>query len=180
MALAPPAGDRLDLRNASANAERSQGVRIRDVDAVVWRAAKGSGDIAWFSLPTAALSDDWVKPLCFSLGRYGGRMSGKLVRDRIPEIIREAGRIPVVYTLGDEEFRAALRDKLDEEVTEYLETRRTEELLDILEVIAAIALGEGWTVSDLERLRASKRRERGGFEKRLFLERVEDRGVSGA
>jgi hypothetical protein len=43
---------------------------------------------------------------------------GKLVRDGIPSIIRSAGRVANVRALDTEDFRAALGDKLDEEVAE--------------------------------------------------------------
>lgn len=42
----------------------------------------------------------------------------KLVRDRIPELIRASGRTPVIRTLSDDEYWAALDAKLDEEVVE--------------------------------------------------------------
>ncbi|GAA3087067.1 hypothetical protein GCM10017562_66630 [Streptomyces roseofulvus] len=37
---------------------------------------------------------------------------GKLVRDRIPQIIRNEGAEPVTYVAGAEEYRARLREKL--------------------------------------------------------------------
>jgi predicted house-cleaning noncanonical NTP pyrophosphatase (MazG superfamily) len=41
----------------------------------------------------------------------------KLVRDRIPEIIRAAGKIPVTRTVADaEEMKRRLLDKLAEEM----------------------------------------------------------------
>ena len=43
---------------------------------------------------------------------------GKLVGDGIPSIIRSAGRVADVRALDTEDFRAALGDKLVEEVTE--------------------------------------------------------------
>ncbi|MGW7304008.1 nucleoside triphosphate pyrophosphohydrolase [Streptomyces sp. NPDC054835] len=44
---------------------------------------------------------------------------GKLVRDRIPQIIRNDGAEPVTYIAGLEEYRARLREKLGEEVAEF-------------------------------------------------------------
>lgn len=41
--------------------------------------------------------------------------AGKLVRDRIPELIAAEGRKPIVKTLEGEAFLAALYDKLAEE-----------------------------------------------------------------
>ena len=40
------------------------------------------------------------------------RVYNKLVRDNIPDIIRESGETPVIRTLEDEEFRECLGCKL--------------------------------------------------------------------
>ncbi len=94
---------------------------------------------------------------------------GKLVRDRIPEIIRAAGRAPQVQVLDPEAYRAALARKLQEEVDEFLHSGQAEELADILEVVYALAQAQGMTPSQLEALRARKQEERGGFQRRFFL-----------
>jgi predicted house-cleaning noncanonical NTP pyrophosphatase (MazG superfamily) len=96
---------------------------------------------------------------------------GKLVRDRIPEIIRAAGGSPNVRDLDDDTaYHAALRKKLLEETREFLDSGRTEELADILEVVYALALSEHLTPFELEAMRQKKRSERGGFDRRLLLE----------
>lgn len=98
----------------------------------------------------------------------------KLVRDRIPEIIRAAGGEPNVSVLDEAAFLAALREKLIEETGEFLESGDVSELADILEVVYALAQLEGLSTADLEALRLAKRAKRGGFEQRLFLESVND------
>lgn len=45
---------------------------------------------------------------------------GKLVRDRIPDIIRANGEEPITYQADPAEYRRRLRDKLLEEVDEFL------------------------------------------------------------
>jgi len=97
--------------------------------------------------------------------------NGKLIRDRIPEIIREAGGDPRTRTLDDEAFREALCAKLAEETNEFLEARTAEELADVLEVVYALAEQAGLTPDALEAIRLEKRAARGGFDRRLFLER---------
>ncbi|MGW6280046.1 nucleoside triphosphate pyrophosphohydrolase [Kribbella sp. NPDC055071] len=96
---------------------------------------------------------------------------GKLVRDRIPEIIRANGAEPITYQAEPAEFRRRLRDKLLEEVDEFLtadETTAVEELADILEVIRALAANLGTTPDDLEATRATKAAERGAFTTRTI------------
>lgn len=91
------------------------------------------------------------------------------MRDLIPERIRSSGRNPVVRTASDAEFAGALRTKLQEEVVEFLESGEIEELVDILEVLHALADCEGLRPEDLEQHRARKAAERGAFTRRLIL-----------
>ncbi len=93
----------------------------------------------------------------------------KLVRDRIPEIIEASGKVCVVETLDDDDYLLALDAKLDEELTEYHKEQNIEEFADLLEVIRAAAVARGYTVEELERVRAEKAAKRGGFETKLFL-----------
>ena len=100
------------------------------------------------------------------------RRYDKLVRDRIPDIIRESGKEPVCRTATQEEALDYLARKLGEEAAEYLESRDAEELADVLEVVFAIAAEKGITPEKLEEIRARKARERGGFSGRIVLEEV--------
>lgn len=97
----------------------------------------------------------------------------KLVRDKIPEIIIEAGKHPFTDTLPEQEIGPALDQKLQEEVQEYLESKNIEEMADVLEVLHGIAfhMGISWDAVEQERLR--KLDERGGFEKGIRLLRVD-------
>ena len=93
----------------------------------------------------------------------------KLVRDRIPEIIRTHGETPVVRILEQEEYTACLEVKLDEEVTEYHRDKNAEELADILEVVYALAENLGCSRQELEKIYDRKHESRGGFRDRTFL-----------
>ena len=98
----------------------------------------------------------------------------KLVRDLIPEIIQKSGNKAVIRTLNDQEYSEMLEKKLLEEANEYITDKTVEELADILEVVYALAYLKGATKEEVERLRIKKAEERGGFEKKIFLERVEE------
>ncbi|MGI5414897.1 hypothetical protein [Actinomadura luteofluorescens] len=125
-------------------------------------------------IQTAAVALKWVQSLD---RRHGGTVhqttdghrSEKLVRDRIPEIIREAGRAPETRTAAPEEQAALLRNKLYEEAGEYIATDDPAELADLLEVLHALAALHGLTPEHLEEQRATKAAERGAFTKRLVL-----------
>jgi predicted house-cleaning noncanonical NTP pyrophosphatase (MazG superfamily) len=85
-------------------------------------------------------------------------------RDKIPQIIRGKGLEPVSYVADADEYAARLRDKLTEEVAEFLGSDSDpEELADILEVVYALARLAGTDPRQLEKLRAAKADERGGF-----------------
>lgn len=100
----------------------------------------------------------------------------KLVRDRIPEIIRLRGGVPVYRQADAEEYRRRLGDKLCEEAAEYAKAedadQAKEELADVLEVVHAAAEALGASMHDIEALRVRKAEERGAFKERLVLEQA--------
>ena len=102
---------------------------------------------------------------------------GKLVRDKVPDIIRASGRTPYVTTLAAGAYRTALHDKLDEEVNELIAARTTdaviEEAADIVEVLSAIAGEWGVSLDSILNAAQCKRAERGGFSMRLWLDGVD-------
>ena len=93
----------------------------------------------------------------------------KLVRDLIPEIIEASGKECKTRILSDEEYLKMLDIKLDEELAEYHKDQNIEELADLLELIYAAATARGYTLDELESVRAEKAKNRGGFEKKVFL-----------
>ena len=96
----------------------------------------------------------------------------KLVRDRIPEIIECSGRTCVTEILSDEDYLKMLDAKLDEELAEYHADQNIEELADLMEVIRACAVARGYSVEELEQVRAEKAAKRGGFERKILLKEV--------
>lgn len=97
----------------------------------------------------------------------------KLVRDKIPEIIRAKGESCVTRVAGNNRvFFEFLFKKLEEEKAEFLAADRAhllEECADMHEVICAQAELFGFTREELLRAADKKREERGGFSKRVIM-----------
>ena len=96
----------------------------------------------------------------------------KLVRDRIPEIIEASGKTCSTAILSKTDYLRMIDAKLHQELAEYHKDKNIEELADLLEVIYAAAIARGYSLEELERVRAEKAAKRGGFEKRLLLKAV--------
>ena len=101
---------------------------------------------------------------------------GKLVRDKIPDLIRASGRTAEVRQLDERDFLAALLNKLTEEARELRRADSTdailEEAADVLEVLSSIAALHGYTLDDIVQAGFDKRSKIGGFDKRVWLEHV--------
>ena len=97
----------------------------------------------------------------------------KLIRDRIPEIIKEAGWKPAVRILKKNEFLNAIKKKIFEEAEELIQARDKkgiiDEIVDIQELLDVLALEIGLSKPKVKKLQTAKRKKRGGFKKRLFL-----------
>jgi predicted house-cleaning noncanonical NTP pyrophosphatase (MazG superfamily) len=112
------------------------------------------------------------------------KIFNKLIRDKIPEIIQhDRGSLAKTRILEDQDYREALKTKVTEEAQELLAANSREEianeLADLEELIRTIALENGISLEELEVIRQKKRLERGGFEKRLWLESIEESSTGG-
>ena len=94
----------------------------------------------------------------------------KLVRDKIPEIIKKKGEVPITHIASDDEYWKKLKEKLQEEINEFMKDGNAEELADILEVVYAICDYKKIDKKELELLRKKKTKERGGFKERIILD----------
>ncbi len=100
----------------------------------------------------------------------------KLVRDKIPDIIKEKEGVEPTYRIieDDAEFLNALLKKAVEEATELQQAVENknieEELADLLEIIDTIASLRGNLIEDIEAIQIQKREKRGGFEKRILMD----------
>jgi len=103
------------------------------------------------------------------------KIYNKLVRDKIPEIIKQNGENPITSILDDIRYKEELEKKLYEEYKEVIESSgsdRIEELADMLEIIKALAKLENKTLDDVIDVSNQKVKKRGAFEKKIFLEKV--------
>lgn len=103
------------------------------------------------------------------------KVYNKLVRDKIPKIIEADGKTCKTRILSNEEYIVALEIKLNEEVAEYQSDKNLEEMADILEVLRVLCVARGYSLKELEALRAKKAEKRGGFVEKIFLESVEEK-----
>ena len=101
----------------------------------------------------------------------------KLVRDRIPEILKQSGKAFSVRPAEDKaEYVSMLKEKLSEEVNEFLENPCIEELADIQEVLDALTHNVGATPIEVIQVKEAKARTRGAFFNGYILESVDDEG----
>ena len=99
-------------------------------------------------------------------------MNSKLIRDKIPEIIIKSGKTPKIHISNNEEHWTRLKNKLLEEVNEFLDDESIEELADINEVLHAIYDYKKISKEEVEKVRKNKKNQRGGFKKRIILDEI--------
>ncbi len=100
----------------------------------------------------------------------------KLVRDKIVADMQAMGQQAIFRKLDDAEFRQKLAEKLVEETAEFKASspeKALKELADVLEVVEALAKEYGATPEQLRQIQAERRAKRGGFEQRLYVERLD-------
>jgi len=80
--------------------------------------------------------------------------------------------MPLAHKAEKAEYSAKLKEKLAEEVAEFLEKASGEELADIMEVVRALSESLGISKEKLEEIRRKKAEDRGGFKERIILDEV--------
>jgi predicted house-cleaning noncanonical NTP pyrophosphatase (MazG superfamily) len=102
----------------------------------------------------------------------------KLIRDGIPQIIKQNGGQPVVRIMEQEEFVRELKNKLIEEANEVATATNREELVnelaDVKEVINTLCAATEIIDREIEVVRIAKADQRGSFQDKLMLEKVEE------
>ena len=96
----------------------------------------------------------------------------KLIRDKIPEIIEQSGKKCIIEVMDNDTYIEYLDQKLNEELAEYQQDKSIEELADLLEVMYAVVTARGYSIEELERIRAEKAEKRGGFKDRIWFKEV--------
>lgn len=99
----------------------------------------------------------------------------KLVRDLIPDIIRDSGKSYEIHIAEEKEYISKLLSKLNEETLEFLENPCEEEIADILEVIDAIIKYYNFSSEKINKIKIEKGNSRGKFNKRIILEKVKEK-----
>jgi len=94
----------------------------------------------------------------------------KLVRDKIPEIIKQKGGVPVTHIAGEEQYWEKLKQKMFEELEEFKKDESPEEIADLFEVIDAVIEYKKFDREKIAGIRQKKAVERGVFNDRIILE----------
>lgn len=105
------------------------------------------------------------------------REYNKLIRGKVPELIRRDGQFPVTRVLDREARRAALLNKLRDEVNDLDTAGERNQILDeaadVYEILLTIISEAGYVDRDLYSHARKKRLERGSFDAGIWLERIE-------
>jgi len=102
------------------------------------------------------------------------KIYNKLVRDNIPNIIRDAGKNCLYHIADEEEYFVKLKEKLHEEATEFTEDPCLDEAADLVTVFAALMEAYDLDLGEIFLCALEKEKGRGSFESRVILESVED------
>lgn len=100
------------------------------------------------------------------------KLHNKLVRDHIPKIIKSDGKTCIIEMMSDTRYLEILDAKLNEELSEYQESKSLEEPADLLEIMRTVVNARGWTWEQLEQIRQEKAAKRSCFEKKILLKEV--------
>lgn len=99
--------------------------------------------------------------------------AGKLVRDQVPRMVREAGHQVQFREAAPEERARYLKRKVADEAAELLAAdpgEEREEVADLLEALETLLRVRGFDRDDLKLVKEAKRKRRGGFERFLIVE----------
>ncbi len=99
--------------------------------------------------------------------------AGRVVRDRIPQLVKEAGHHVAFREVQDDEKSRFLKQKVANEARELLHAdlgKEKEEIADVLEALEALIRSRNFERDDLRRVKEAKRKRRGGFDRVYVVE----------
>ena len=99
----------------------------------------------------------------------------KLVRDRVPEIIKEAGKSCICHLVKGDTLISYAHKKLREEIEEFIEDPCAEEAADVMEIFHFLCDLYGIRDSQIMATSTAKRITKGGFNEGTVLSWVESK-----
>ena len=99
-------------------------------------------------------------------------MKSKLVRDRIPELIRASGKSLIAHVADSTEYDMRLLEKMEEELLEFTENPSAEEAADIYEVFLAILENWNFDLGLVRALAEKKAAQNGKFKFGIVLDEI--------
>ena len=98
----------------------------------------------------------------------------KLIRDKIPEVIRSSGRNLKGHVADSNEYSCRIVEKLREELDEFEENPSVEEAADIYEVYLAMLKNWNLELLDVKQFAHEKAMKRGKFDLGIVLDEIFD------
>jgi len=98
----------------------------------------------------------------------------KLVRDKIPEIIKESGRNCEYRILEDSEMKEALKVKLIEKAEVFAKKPNEDELSDLYEIMSTIVKYYDFEPMHIDYLKIENKEKKGSYAGKTFLVSVDD------
>lgn len=101
-------------------------------------------------------------------------LPGKLVRSRVPDLIRNGGQgEPEVRRVQGREYTAALRTALSDAQRAYLMRADRESLAELYEILDLLVIEHGFTPDEIAQERERIIERYGDYQDRLFLDHVQ-------
>jgi predicted house-cleaning noncanonical NTP pyrophosphatase (MazG superfamily) len=97
----------------------------------------------------------------------------KLVRDKIPEILKKKNVKHKIHIAKNKEYLQMLYKKLIEEFEEFKKDPNDEEFCDMLEVLESIGKYHNLDLDEIKELKKIKKLSNGGFDKKIILDSTE-------
>ena len=98
----------------------------------------------------------------------------KLVRDKIPDLIKKDGKGCEFQVVDHDEYKQRLYAKMGEELNEFIENPSCEEAADIWEVFLSLCRSHNLDIAEVTKVALFKAVKKGSFRDRIVLMSVED------